>query len=70
MNYDNADENFVTKDIYIASSLVALGYKLGFLTKKGSIFYFNFIPRNKDDEGFFSWAESTYWDDGLKVSPK
>jgi len=54
---------FKTKDIYLASTLVALGFKY-FLTKKEKQFFFSF---EDNEEEMLHVEIANYWDKNLEI---
>ena len=56
---------YSTKDIYIASTLIALGHQRYDLIKNGRIFYFEF-----DDDGKIPLEVDEYWAGNLLIDPK
>jgi hypothetical protein len=56
---------YSTKDIYIASTLIALGHQRYDLIKNGRIFYFEF-----DDDGKIPLEVDGYWAGNLLIDPK
>lgn len=58
--------DYSTKDIYIASTLIATGYTNYNLIRDGKIVYFNFL--NDDDHIEFQVGE--YWSGNILVDPK
>jgi hypothetical protein len=61
-----SNESYSTKDIYIASTLIASGYTRYDLIKKGRVFYFNFF----DEDGNIRLQADEYWSGNNLVSPK
>jgi hypothetical protein len=58
-----------TKDLYIASYLLATGEKY-YIEKDGEIIYFIFENDKAPTENIYSIQEAQYWDDNALVSPK
>jgi hypothetical protein len=61
---------YKTKDIYIASALLALGFILDDLTKEETIFYFNFADNRDKIPYEIQTAVEDYWKGQLLVDPK
>lgn len=57
---------YSTKDIYIASTLIASGYTNYDLERKGRIFYFNFL----DEDNKIEVEVEDYWIGNSLVDPK
>lgn len=59
-------QTYSTKDIYIASTLIALGHQRYDLIKNGRIFYFEF----DDENGEIPLEVDEYWAGNLLLDPK
>lgn len=61
---------YKTKDLYIASTLLAMGYVLADLIKEDAIFYFNFVDNRLKKEYEITTAVDDYWKGQLLTDPK
>ena len=61
---------YKTKDLQLASYLLASGNKIYTPIKIGSIIYFQFETDVGDPDNIFEIEEDLYWQDAVKVSPK
>jgi len=59
-----------TKDLQLASYLLASGHTLYTPVRVGSIIYFEFDNNNGDPENILEIQEDTYWQNKALVSPK
>jgi hypothetical protein len=64
----NDENHFITKDIYLASTLIATGNTWYSLEKQGKIFYFTFDKRQSQEN--IEAEVDNYWARNLLVDPR
>ena len=63
-------DTFSTKDIYLASSLIAVGHTSYTIEKKDKIALFTFKPMDTPEETALGVDVDKYWQGNLSVDPK
>ena len=64
------NNEYITKDLYIASTLHAQKHVLQKITQENKTFYFHFLAKNSKELSLIQLEAEEYWRGNILIDPK